>query len=96
MVLSMFTCSAIFMWYILFDVSDIDQTRAISAVQSALKTLDSNPSMLPEVDVAAAHASHLVMVPGHAIWRGGSAQGRSASEWLVSCYLSLIPLFRFF
>lgn len=59
----------------------VDSNKAILAVESAIKALDANPEVIPAIDNAAVHATHLVIVPGHAIWKGGDTQGKDSSEW---------------
>lgn len=67
--------------YLLLSPDKIDSSQAITAVESAIKALDSNPAVIPEIDKAAVDASHLVIVPGHAIWKGGPTQGQDPNEW---------------
>lgn len=71
------------MWYSFSDPSaNVDRSKAIFKVQSALKALNLDP--VSAMNSKAIEATHMVMVPGHAIWKGGSTQGRLSSEWEVA------------
>lgn len=79
-------CTASFLWYVVLPAqTSADQTRAIGIVENALKTLEKSPDMALPQNLKTKHGSpnHLVIVPGHAIWKGGSWQGRADSEWYV-------------
>ena len=79
--LSIFLCTTIIFWYKLVPFST-DHSRAITVVEDALKSLDTGSDLVP-ASKEASHASHLVLVPAHAIWKGGPENGLSDSEWSV-------------
>lgn len=81
LVLGLVVSTTLLIWYLCIVPADVGEIKAIHAIETALKTLDSNPNASPAINPAAAEANHMVMVPGHAIWKGGSTQGQAPSEW---------------